>query len=143
RAVELARALDDAGIDTLVVAPSVLGRAPSGIRVEVAEAQQEIVAAVGGASAIIAFSAVAAENPWLFETGVPVIVDAYDPGLLETLERFRGAPFNEQRDWVRDATRHLTAPLAGADLVLVASERQRHLVLGLLTAAGRVNPRTW
>jgi glycosyltransferase involved in cell wall biosynthesis len=71
------------------------------------------------------------------------VVDAYDPGLLETLERFRGTPVNEQRTWVGDAGRHLCDPLARADLVLVANERQRHYVLGLLTAAGRVNGRTW
>ena len=95
------------------------------------------------AGAVIGFSGVLAGLPWVFDLGVPVVVDAYDPGLLETLQRFRGSPFNEQRTWVADATRHLCDPLDRADLVLVANERQRHLVLGLLAAAGRVNARTW
>jgi glycosyltransferase involved in cell wall biosynthesis len=143
RVVELARALAAAGSEVAVAAPAVGDLVVPGVRLVAAPGHNDLRALAAGARAIIVFSAVAAEHRWLFDLDVPVAVDAYDPGLLETLERFRGAPLNEQRDWVRDAGRHLTEPLGTADLVLVASERQRHYVLGLLTAQGRVNPRTW
>jgi hypothetical protein len=73
--------------------------------------------------------------------GIPLVVDAYDPGLLETLEQRRGEPFNAQRTWVADASRHLTDALAAADVVLVANDRQRHLIMGMLAASGRLGSR--
>ncbi len=143
RAVELGRVLAQCGHDVVVCAPRVDGPAPAGVELVEVAGEGALRAAVEGADAVVGFAATLADQPWVFNTGIPVVVDAYDPGLFETLERFRGAPLNEQRDWVRDAGRHLTAPLRRADLVLVASERQRHLVLGLLAAEGRINPRTW
>ena len=96
---------------------------------------------VAAADSIVVFAAVLADHLWLAELGIPLVVDAYDPGLLETLEGRRGDPLNAQRDWVADASRHLVAPLAVADVVLVASDRQRHLVVGMLAALGRLTPR--
>ncbi|MCD9623368.1 glycosyltransferase [Rhabdothermincola salaria] len=143
RAVELARALAAEGHPVEVLAPEVSGPLPAGTPpVSAVEDDEAVRARLQGADAVVGFSAVLAERPWIFELGIPVVVDAYDPGLLETLVRFQGSPVNEQRDWVSAARRHLLDPLERADLVLVASERQRHLVLGLLVAAGRVNPRT-
>ncbi len=63
------------------------------------------------------------------------------PGLLETLERRRGEPVNAQRDWAAAAQRHLVEPLRHADVVMVASDRQRHLTIGILAALGRLTPR--
>jgi glycosyltransferase involved in cell wall biosynthesis len=48
---------------------------------------------------------------------------------------------NAQRDWAAAAQRHLVEPLRHADVVLVASDRQRHLAVGALAALGRLTPR--
>jgi glycosyltransferase involved in cell wall biosynthesis len=142
RAVELARSLIRAGIAARVVTPTLRSGGPVDVEVVEAATRAEIEPHVLSASAVVGFAPVVAEHPWIGEADVPLCVDAYDPGLFETLERFRGAPVNEQRGWVAAAQRHLVGPMEVADLVLVASERQRHLTLGLLAAAGRINGRT-
>jgi hypothetical protein len=141
RAVELTRALAAAGRDVTLAVPR---SGPTDLpgSVAVVEAEGEGLRPFAEASgAVVVFAAVAALNPWLAALDATVVVDAYDPGLLETLERRRGEPVNAQRDWVRDATAHLVEPLAFADAVLVASDRQRHLVIGILAALGRLTPR--
>ena len=141
RAVELARALAAAGRDVTLAVPRA-GATDLPHEVAVVEAVSDgLRPLVAAASSVVVFAAVAAANPWLADVDAMVVVDAYDPGLLETLERRRGEPVNAQRDWVRDATTHLVEPLAFADVVLVASERQRHLVVGMLAALGRLTPR--
>jgi glycosyltransferase involved in cell wall biosynthesis len=72
-----------------------------------------------------------------------VVADAYDPVLFEVLElsAARGDPDAEAV--VGDALVRMTTPLARADALLCASARQRHLLLGMLAALGRVNPRTY
>jgi len=141
RAVELARALSAAGHPVTLAVPAVgpTDLAPA-VAVVAAEGD-DLRPLVQAAATVVVFSAVAAANPWLAEVDAMVVVDAYDPGLLETLERRRGEPVNAQRDWIRDASAHLVDPLSFADVVLVASDRQRHLVLGLLAALGRLSPR--
>jgi len=141
RSVELARALHGAGLVVELVVPPGSDVDAVALPCRVAAGGQELRDAVGTADVLVVFSAVVAENPWMADLEAKLVVDAYDPGLLETLERFRGAPLNEQRTWVADSLRHLVEPLRAADVVLVASAPQRHLVIGALTALGRVGPR--
>jgi hypothetical protein len=141
RAVELARVLADAGRDVTLAVPAAGVTDLSG-EVAVVEAVGEALRPLAEvADVVVVFSAAAAVNPWLGDLDAMVVVDAYDPGLLETLEQRRGEPVNAQRDWVRDATSHLVDPLGFADAVLVASDRQRHFVLGALAVLGRLTPR--
>jgi len=142
RAVELAGVLARAGHPVTLAAPAVQAGAPvpAGVAA-VATSGVRLVEVVADADVVVVFAPVLADHLWLGDLGVPLVVDAYDPGLLETLEARRGQAPNAQRDWVADAARHLTAPLAVADVVLVASDRQRHLVLGVLAGAGRLGPR--
>ena len=95
---------------------------------------------VEGATAVVVFASVLVENMWMAELGVSLVVDAYDPGLLETLGPPRGGALDEQRDRIKDATRHMVELMKVADVVLVASERQRHMMIGVLAAVGRVEP---
>jgi hypothetical protein len=144
RTVELARVLAGAGHPVTIIGPAIDGAVPDGVEAIEASGDDALRSAVTSVDpdVVLGFSAVIADHPWLAETGIPLVVDAYDPGLLETIERFRGAPVNEQRDWLAAARHHMVDPLSCADLVLVASERQRHLVLGMLAAGGRINART-
>jgi hypothetical protein len=143
RAVELSRVLAGAGHPVVLAAPAAGAvPLPSSVRLVAASTELELRPLAGEAEVVVAFSAVVADHPWLGGVEAVLIVDAYDPGLLETLEGRRGEAFNAQRDWVADAHRHLVEPLRCADVVLVASDRQRHLVVGILAALGRIGPRT-
>ena len=141
RAVELARLLADAGHAVVLAAPSLSDDfVLSGVEL-LAAADDELRPLAADAEVVVAFAAVVADHPWLGGCGAVLVVDAYDPGLLETLERRRGEPVNAQRDWAAAAQRHLVEPLRHADVVMVASDRQRHLTVGILAALGRLTPR--
>ena len=141
RAVELARVLRGAGHPVVLAAPTGSVVAPAGPEVRPWSGRRELAAALVDADVAVVFAPIVADHPWMGELGIPLVVDAYDPGLLETLERRRGEPLNAQRDWVVAASHHLVDALARADVVLVASDRQRHLVLGALATLGRLGPR--
>jgi hypothetical protein len=141
RAVELARSLTLAGHGVTLAVPQDRGLDLAEVGVVTADGEAALRGLVAEADVVVAFAPLVAEHPWLGEAGVVLVVDAYDPGLLETLERRRGEPVNAQRDWVGDALGHMVEPLRVADVVLVASDRQRHLVIGVLAALGRVGPR--
>lgn len=141
RTVELAAVVASAGHHVAVAAPVGSHLDDSGVDLLIWDDVESLRRIVIGADAIVVFAPVLADNLWLGALGIPLVVDAYDPGLLETLEQRRGEPFNAQRTWVADASRHLVEPLRWADVVLVANERQRHLVLGILAATGRLGSR--
>ncbi|HEY6533062.1 MAG TPA: glycosyltransferase [Acidimicrobiales bacterium] len=142
RAVELAQGLAGAGHPVVLAAP--VGSDPNidDLAVTTWSSRGDLRAAVAAAQVVVVFAAVLADHLWLADLDVPLVVDSYDPALFETLEGRRGEPLNAQRDWVADASRHQLHPLAVADVVLVASERQRHFALGSLAALGRLGPRT-
>jgi len=72
-----------------------------------------------------------------FALSASVIVDLYDPWLIENLRYFRSLGpetfRNDHRSWV--------AQMGGGDRFLCASEEQRLFYLGFLTALGRIEPR--
>lgn len=75
--------------------------------------------------------------------GLALVVDLYDPFLFEILVLHRGAGLEEQGRYHADNLRVITDQLAAGDFFLCASERQRDYWLGMLAAAGRLNPRTF
>ena len=141
RSVELASTVAAAGHQVVLAAPSGSRLERAGIELIAWDSQGALRSVVESAEVIVVFAPVLADNLWLAQLGLPLVVDAYDPGLLETLEQRRGEPVNAQRTWVADAGRHLVQPLQHADVVLVANERQRHLALGILAATGRLGSR--
>ncbi|MBN1937164.1 MAG: glycosyltransferase [Anaerolineae bacterium] len=80
------------------------------------------------------------ELPLLKTAGKPLILDLYDPYVLENLETFRTLPLSEQQDKHAAFLGVLNQQLAAGDFFVCASERQRHFWLGMLAANGRVNP---
>ena len=67
---------------------------------------------------------------------IPTVVDLYDPYIVENLHYFA-----ERGDEVfRHDHATLMTSLRHGDFFLCASEAQRHFYLGLLLAAGRLNP---
>ena len=79
-------------------------------------------------------------HPELAAAGPALILDLYDPILLENLELLRAAdPSTRAARNQRDVAL-LNAQVAAGDFFLCATERQRDLYIGALMAAGRVNP---
>lgn len=92
------------------------------------------------ADAVLANGYVLEAHPELAATGLPLIVDLYDPTLLENLELLRGAAPAERAERTRHDVALLGRQLAAGDLFLCATERQRDLYIGALMGAGRVTP---
>lgn len=100
---------------------------------------------VKASDVIVAFGRLLTERPEVVRTDAAVVVDLYDPVPFEALVHHASGSRSRERRWLdaRDARRVLLAQLERGDLFLCASERQRDLVVGMLTAAGRVNPATF
>ena len=69
-----------------------------------------------------------------------VVCDLYDPMHFEVLAQDRDLDQDTRREVVAATVRALTAQLQRGDFFLCASQRQRHLWLGHLSALGRLTP---
>lgn len=81
--------------------------------------------------------------PTVARTDRIVVADLYDPFQLEQLEQNK---FEDSTTWaeeVQKAVSLLNEQLSRADFFLCASQRQRDLWLGNLSALGRLNPATY
>ncbi|MCW3493753.1 glycosyltransferase family 4 protein [Microbacterium sp. SSM24] len=81
--------------------------------------------------------------PSIARTDKVVVADLYDPFHLEQLEQNKHADPTEWEEEVAKAVSLLNEQLLRADCVLCASERQRDLWFGALSALGRINPLTY
>ena len=81
--------------------------------------------------------------PFLSALRQPLVVDLYDPFLLENLAIHSDRPLAEQAATQRIDHAVVMDQLRRGDFFLCASERQRDFWLGMLAAAGRVNPDTF
>lgn len=79
-------------------------------------------------------------HPELADLPQPLVLDLYDPTLLENLELFRAAPADERATRSRQDHALLHRQLDAGDCFLCATERQRDLYIGALMAAGRITP---
>ena len=80
--------------------------------------------------------------PFLKETGKPLVVDLYDPFILENLEIHSAKPLETQTEIHAVNLAVLNEQLRLGDFFVCAHETQRDFWLGMLTANERVNPRT-
>ncbi|MEI8307461.1 MAG: glycosyltransferase family 4 protein [Chloroflexales bacterium] len=92
------------------------------------------------ADVILANGFVLEAHSELGNTGTPLIIDLYDPTLLENLELLRAADPAARVDRNRRDVALLNRQVAAGDFFLCATERQRDLYIGALMAAGRVSP---
>lgn len=81
-------------------------------------------------------------HPWLAELGAHLVIDLYDPIHLEVLEGAAGPAPTRQRE-LSMSLDALRIVMEHGDFFLCASERQRDLWLGHLSAFGRVNFATY
>jgi glycosyltransferase involved in cell wall biosynthesis len=81
--------------------------------------------------------------PGIARAGRPLVVDFYGPYVLENLEAHSALGTGARRAMHQHDLGTMMKQARLGDLFLCASERQRYYWLGLLTAAGRINPLTY
>jgi glycosyltransferase involved in cell wall biosynthesis len=99
-----------------------------------------LAAWVDAADVVFANGHVLQGHPDLGQIQQPLVLDLYDPTLLENLELFRTAPTDQRNVQHQNDTALLQRQLAAADFFVCATERQRDLYLGALMVAGRLAP---
>jgi GT2 family glycosyltransferase len=82
-------------------------------------------------------------HPQIAASGIPVLVDIYDPFHLEGLELRRFEDAHERFATARSDVQVLNEQLARGDFFVCASEKQRDFWLGQLSGIGRINPHTY
>jgi hypothetical protein len=140
RAVELARALA-AACDVTLAAPAP-SRSPDPriALLEAGMADVEVLVAAGRAHEVV----VAQELPpsalaRLAGSPTALVVDLYNPIVVEVLEAVAGRPPRAQRRTQAALVQRTLALCAAADLIVCASERQRDLWIGGLALAGLID----
>ena len=82
--------------------------------------------------------------PFIKGLNVPLVVDLYDPFLLENIQVHSHNRFMEERMMLhRSDLDVLNDQLKAGDFFICASEKQRDFWIGMLLALGRVNPHTY
>lgn len=153
RAWELAGALARAGVPVTLAAPrlDLPGMQASGLPAPPAllrplaygKDDGVLRAAAEEAAAILVQGMGLAHHPFLGALDKPLVVDLYDPFVLENLpQRAEETLAGRRRHHASDLAA-LNGQLERGDFFLCASEAQRDFWLGMLTALGRVNPDTY
>ena len=96
-----------------------------------------------GAEAVVLQGFVLHFYPFLGEVDVPVVVDIYDPFVLENIQIHSHKPMYERVSLHRSDLRVLNSQLKAGDFFVCASEKQRDFWIGMLLALNRINPRTY
>jgi glycosyltransferase involved in cell wall biosynthesis len=99
--------------------------------------------AVGDAEVVVFQGFVSYHAPWLIRGDQILVIDLYDPVHLEQLEQLADRPAMERHATLDLTVRVLNEQLLRGDFFLCASEEQRHLWLGQLSAFGRLNPENY
>lgn len=81
--------------------------------------------------------------PFLHTTSTRLVVDLYDPFILENLHYYLNEPLNSQQAINKQAITITNGLLQIGDFFLCGNLRQRDLWLGALAANGRINPHTF
>lgn len=139
---EIGRALARAGCGVTIAAAAgsaAIDGEPS-VTVVVAD-QASVMERASRVVSVIVTGGALREHSSLASLDIPIVVDLYDPFLFENLHRFGLTPDGWHS--LADGRDALNGLLARGDFFLCASDRQRDLYLGMLVAAGRINPATY
>lgn len=132
RFIEIARVLRDDGHELTILSPD--GGAIEGCRAAVLSG--ETLRSASERSDVAVLQGHIGNAFFQSARPIPTVVDLYDPYIVENLHYF-----SERGDEVfRHDHATLMMSLREGDFFLCASEAQRHFYLGLLLAAGRLNP---
>jgi glycosyltransferase involved in cell wall biosynthesis len=84
-----------------------------------------------------------ARYPFLRHASPVLVVDIYDPFVLENLQLFADQGMNLRLEDHQRLARAMNNQLLQGDFFICASEEQRDYWLGMLSALGRINPYTY
>jgi GT2 family glycosyltransferase/glycosyltransferase involved in cell wall biosynthesis len=82
-------------------------------------------------------------HPFLRQVRAHLVIDCYDPMVLENLERFADRPMAERKGLHQLGVTTFNELFTLGDFFICASEKQRDYWLGGLTSANRVNPSSY
>ncbi len=102
-----------------------------------------LLALAADMDAILVSGYVLHKLPALKKTAKPLIVDLYDPFIIENLHFHADKPLPDRALIHRNDLAVLNDQLQIGDFFVCASEKQRDYCIGLLMANQRVNPHTW
>lgn len=142
RALNIAEQLS-ADHDVTLVSTTACELQRADIRCVAVSGSRALRRAVEGAEVIVVQGYVTYHAPWLITSEIPLVVDLYDPVHLEQFEQLDGRAPQERQAMLDLTVRVLNEQLLRGDFFLCASEEQRHLWLGHLSALGRVNDLTY
>lgn len=95
-----------------------------------------------GVSAIFAEPFILHAYPTIFNSELPLVIDLYNPFVLEHLAVHQELPLDAQISRFYENVELCNAVCARGDFFTCATERQRDWWLGVLQANGRINPLT-
>jgi glycosyltransferase involved in cell wall biosynthesis len=95
------------------------------------------------ADVLIMQSALLTFLPEVLDAGTIIIADLYDPFLLEQLQQGLYTDDEDQRVTSDFTVRTVNDMLTFSDYFICASEKQRDMWIGQLSAVGRLNPETY
>ena len=104
---------------------------------------QELTPLLAEADVLVSNGFMLYHYPQLTQLAIPWVIDAYIPSPTEGLAYYATQPLDAQEAAQQANTAMLNRFFALGDFFLCANERQRDLYLGVLAAAGRLNPHTY
>lgn len=138
RFLTLAKVLAEAGHAVTLAVPNDVSEAPSHAGVEIVRADSASLGRQADGHDWVLLHAHLGNHYLTQRDDLPLVVDLYDPFLIENLHYHRDlgfAPFETDHETWR-------LQMGRGDLFLCSSEEQRLFYLGWLSALGRVNPLT-
>lgn len=141
RCWEMARALAGAGHEVHLAAPFPSDLSPAEFSVVLADSAS-LAREEAWADVLVVQGFVMSNHPLLARTQKHLVVDLYDPFVLENLEMYSDRPLEARRREHWPALATTTVQLRLGDFFLCANERQRDFWMGSLVALDRVNPLT-
>ncbi|MGC1185409.1 MAG: glycosyltransferase family 4 protein [Candidatus Dormiibacterota bacterium] len=143
RCIELAAQLQVAGHEVMIAGGGGQGPQNGSLAFVASPTPNEMESLALQHDAILVQGFALRAYPALKDLGLPVIVDLYDPFPLALLEQDAYLGVTERTARSERVQEILDEQLTAGDYFICASERQRDLWIGALTAVGRVNPQTW
>ena len=141
RALEIAKALSGT---TDVFLASTVGSTLEGYGFPVEFADEERLKALVATHDVLVFQGhVLSSFPWIVESDIIIVADIYDPMQLEILEQGKELPAEERLMHTLNTVEVLNVQLERADFMICASDKQRDLWIGQLSALCRINPLTY
>ncbi|HWE57389.1 MAG TPA: glycosyltransferase [Acidimicrobiales bacterium] len=143
RAWQIAEALAGAGHDVLLATTSPTCERSSGQFATESCGQDRFTELEQWCTVVLLQGYVLEHVPVLRSTTKVMVVDMYDPLHLEALVLNQALAEPDRSVHVASSVRVLGQQLLRGDFFVCASEKQRDLWMGFLSAAGRVNPSTY